>query len=549
MAGPDLSGEVLDRRYRILDRLSSGAMGVVYRGVRTKLERPVAIKVMHLALPSQMKARERFEREAQVMARLDHPHCVSIIDYGIHQQKPYVVMELVRGQSLHDMIGELGRIEIPRAVDIMRQILSGLAHAHEQGIIHRDIKPANIMVTPKAPLGLHVRILDFGLARMLSGSSSVSNGVAVGTPSYMAPEQARGETLDATVDIYACGIVLFEMLTGKKPLTASDPIQTLKKQTDEMPPRLSDVVPGDYGALEDIVARALEKNPADRFQSAIAMSEALDAAVGGAVTTAAESTAVLPVTGDPSDDDSGAEAEPVEKHAGSNDSSAMIPITLATSAFVMKPRPRPDDKPITRPNAPRRSRLPLVLLLLLLIGGGVAGAVMLLDSQKQPEQPAEAKPVVDEATPVAQAAPTPSPVDAAADPVADMIGAAQALAADGKTDRALDVVLAARAKNRDRADVALLAGKLYFSKYWWTDGIAMFREAIKLDASLRDNKELVDLAVRGFLTTPDYDSRLASFVLELPAAQPLLDELSRTHRVPQKRSRAGALARRMLAKH
>ena len=301
MAGPDLSGEVLDRRYRILDRLSSGAMGVVYRGVRTKLERPVAIKVMHLALPSQMKARERFEREAQVMARLDHPHCVSIIDYGIHQQKPYVVMELVRGQSLHDMITELGTIEIPRAVDIMRQILSGLAHAHEQGIIHRDIKPANIMVTPKAPLGLHVRILDFGLARMLGSSNSVSNGVAVGTPSYMAPEQARGETLDATVDIYACGIVLFEMLTGKKPLTASDPIQTLKKQTDELPPRLSDVMPGDYGELETIVARALEKKPADRFQSVIAMSEALDAAVGGAPSTAAASTARLPVTRGPSD--------------------------------------------------------------------------------------------------------------------------------------------------------------------------------------------------------------------------------------------------------
>jgi hypothetical protein len=228
----------------------------------------------------------------------------------------------------------------------------------------------------------------------------------------------------------------------------------------------------------------------------------------------------------------------------------MIPITLATSAFVMKPRPREprEDKPIARPNAPRRSRLPLVLLLLLVLGGGGAGAVMY--ARQQTETPAEAKAVVGhDAAPVAQAAPTTPAVDAApADPVADMLSAAQTLAADGKTDRALDVVLAARGKNRDRADVALLAGKLYFTKYWWTDGIAMFREAIKLDASLRDDKELVDIAVRGFLTTPDYDSRLASFVIELPAAQPLLDEISRTHRVPQKRSRAGALARRMLAK-
>jgi serine/threonine-protein kinase len=522
-------------------------MGVVYRGVRTKLDRQVAIKVMHLALPSQMKARERFEREAQVMARLDHPHCVSIIDYGIHQQKPYVVMELVRGQSLHEMINELGRIEIPRAVDIMRQILSGLAHAHEQGIIHRDIKPANIMVTPKAPLGLHVRILDFGLARMLGASNSVSNGVAVGTPSYMAPEQARGEQLDATVDIYACGIVLFEMLTGKKPLTASDPIQTLKKHTDELPPRLADIYPGEFGALEEIVARALEKKPADRFQSAIAMSEALDAAVGGAASTAAESTAVLPVTGDPAEDSASVEVEPAERAAtnGSHDSSAMIPITVATSAFVMKPRPR-EIPAIKRPNAPRRSRLPFVLLLFG-IAGGVAVAVLLLGKKSQSPGPPAATKVVAPAPDAQAGPPQVALVDAPQDPVADMIAAAKALAADGKTNQAIDVVLAARAKSKSRADLPLLAGKLYFSKYWWTDGIAMFREAIALDPSLRDDKELVDIAVKGFLTTPGYDGRLAGFVRELPSAAPLLEEVSRTHRVAAKRTRAGALARRMQA--
>src|SRR5690606_21184770 len=204
---------------------------------------------------------------------LEHPHCVSIIDFGLHATaKPYVVMELVRGRDLHELLVEQGRFEIPRAVEVMRQVLSGLQHAHEQGIIHRDIKPANIMVTPKAPRGLHVRLPDLGLARMLEATTSVSNGVAVGTPSYMAPEQCRGDALGSRVDIYACGVVLFEMLTGEKPFRASDPIEIVKKQIEQPPPRLADIAPGNYGALEAVVARALEKSPLDRFPSAIAMA-------------------------------------------------------------------------------------------------------------------------------------------------------------------------------------------------------------------------------------------------------------------------------------
>src|SRR5215212_4130642 len=164
--------------------MSEGAMGVVYRARRLNLDRPVAIKVMHASLRDDMRGKERFEREAKVMARLEHPHCVSIIDFGLHGSKPFVVMELVRGRSLQEVLAEQGRFEITRAIGIMGQVLSGLAHAHEQGVIHRDIKPANIMVTPKAPLGVHVRILDFGLARMLGSSTSTSKGVAVGSPSY-----------------------------------------------------------------------------------------------------------------------------------------------------------------------------------------------------------------------------------------------------------------------------------------------------------------------------------------------------------------------------
>src|SRR5688572_2212332 len=235
--GSDLTGQLIERRYKIEERISEGAMGVVYRATRLKLDRSVAVKVMHASLPAE-DGKKRFEREAKLMAKLEHPHCVSIIDFGLHDNKPFVVMELIRGRDLHEILVEQGRFEVPRAIEIMTQILSGLAHAHEHNIIHRDIKPANIMISPKAPLGVHARILDFGLARMLGTSTSLSDGVAVGTPSYMAPEQCRGDNLDQRVDIYACGVVLFEMLTGKKPFIAREPIEIIKKQLSEPPPRL-----------------------------------------------------------------------------------------------------------------------------------------------------------------------------------------------------------------------------------------------------------------------------------------------------------------------
>src|SRR4051812_2991517 len=240
--------------------------------------------MMHALLPAEMAARERFQREAKLMALVDHPHCVSVIDSGLFDGRPYLVMELVRGRSLHEMLAEQRRVDVSRATDIIRQVLSGLAYAHDQGIIHRDIKPANIMLTPKAPLGVHVRILDFGLARLHLGSTSLTDGLAVGTPSYMAPEQCRGDAVDARVDLYACGVVLFEMLTGRKPFVADDPMEIVKQQLQAAPPRLADVAEGDFGKLEDVVARALAKFPADRFASAIAMSEAIDGASVGRIT-------------------------------------------------------------------------------------------------------------------------------------------------------------------------------------------------------------------------------------------------------------------------
>jgi serine/threonine protein kinase len=544
VSGPDLSGEVIDRRYQIVERVSEGAMGVVYRAVRLKLDRPVAVKVMHASLPGAMEGKKRFEREAQLMARLDHPHVVSIIDFGLHGDKPFVVMELVRGRSLHEVLVEQGKFEIPRAVDVMRQVLSGLAHAHEQGVIHRDIKPANIMLTPKAPLGVHARILDFGLARMLGGSTSLSNGVAVGTPSYMAPEQARGDALDARVDIYAAGVVLFEMLTGKKPLTASDPIQILKRQVEDPPPRLADIAPGEFGALEGVVARALAKAPADRFPSAVAMAEALDAALAGRAKP--EPTAVM---------------KPV------SETSVQIPITVSSQAMAPADKhdvPSPDVKPRVLPPRPPvrasdphdmsmlRRMLPVsrmryvVLFAMLLIAAGIYGAVRLKRELAKRDAVAEKQHDVTPPPPRDAAVVITEAPDARPDAATELAQRASDLAATGKLDAGLEMLAGGRKAYPDAAIIPLTAGKLYMARYWWNDGIANLRDAIKLDPSLKNAPEVLAAAVHGFLTTPEYDYRLGSFVTELGApAAPLLEDASRTHKSPQMRARAAAMLKRL----
>ncbi|HEY5952336.1 MAG TPA: serine/threonine-protein kinase [Kofleriaceae bacterium] len=517
MRSQDLSGEILENRYQVVERISEGAMGVVYRGTRLNLDRAVAIKVMHASLPSAMEGRKRFEREAKLMARLEHPHCVSIIDYGLHGAKPYVVMELVRGRSLHDLIDEQGRFEVPRAVDIMRQVLSGLSHAHEQGIIHRDIKPANIMVTPKAPLGLHVRILDFGLARLLEGNTSVSNGVAVGTPSYMAPEQCRGEELDARVDVYACGVVLFEMLTGRKPFVARDPIAIVKKQIEEMPPTLASVAAGDYGGLEAVVARALSKAPSDRYPTAVAMAEALDAAISGRGT--AEPTTAFP------------------PRPSTKDASTDVPITIGSSVHI---KPQPPGSSVRRQLPVSRTRW-LVLAALMFAGASIAGAIVLRDRLL-----ADDRQVTADATFTVIAPPPPSDAAAPTDPADDLAAQASALAAAGKVQPAIEMLVRARKVYPDNALLAVTLGKLYFSKMWWNDGLVALRDAIKLDPKLRDDPELLKLAIRSFIMTPGYDDRIGRFLIELgPSAVPLVDETARTHPNPGVRSRAQSLLRRM----
>ena len=221
-------GRTLNGRYEVLARLGVGGVGVVYRGRHVQLNRLVAIKVLQQSSAESPEWRRRFEREARVLSVLAHPNIVPIADYGIDGDVPYLVMELLQGKTLADLISE-GPLSPDRALDIVGQTLRGLAFAHRQGIAHRDLKPANIFLQALPDQTDHVRLLDFGTAKFLEGANALNPadvsraGVVFGTPSYMAPEQAKAERVDTRADIYAAGAILFQLLAGRPPFVADTP--------------------------------------------------------------------------------------------------------------------------------------------------------------------------------------------------------------------------------------------------------------------------------------------------------------------------------------
>ncbi|MCA9679446.1 MAG: serine/threonine protein kinase, partial [Myxococcales bacterium] len=277
-------GSVVDGRYRILEPMASGAMGAVYRAERVPVGKVVAIKFLHAAFASDREFLGRFERETRVMSRLAHPHCVSVVDFGVAEGAPYLVMDFVAGVTLRELLDD-GPLEVTRAVALTRQVLAGLAHAHAQHVVHRDIKPANIMITEEIGTGEHVRILDFGLARLRNASvDTTQSHVVLGTPSYMAPEQTVGAAVDARADLYAVGIVLFEMLTGVRPFVAEETYVLLAQHRSAEVPRLGEHVPAGTvlpPGLQDVVDRALAKEPGARYRDAIEFADALDELGGG----------------------------------------------------------------------------------------------------------------------------------------------------------------------------------------------------------------------------------------------------------------------------
>jgi serine/threonine-protein kinase len=276
---PDLTGRTLGA-YTLDERLGAGATGVVYRA--TGPSGLVALKVLTGDLGP---VRRRFERETRVLGALDHPNVVRVIDFGIDGDATFIAMELLDGITLDALLGDTA-IEPARAIDVMIEALDGLAYAHARGLVHRDLKPANVMLCRGGRdddrSRDRVKVLDFGLARFLSSLDDglvTSRGRIVGTPAYMAPEQITGGALDVRTDVYAAGVLLFELLADRRPFPYEKRAEILRAHLTEPPPSLSAVRPELHAdpALEQIVARALVKPPSGRFFDAGAMRDALRA--------------------------------------------------------------------------------------------------------------------------------------------------------------------------------------------------------------------------------------------------------------------------------
>jgi serine/threonine protein kinase len=270
----DRTGQVIGQRFRIDARLGQGAMAEVYRATDLQSQAQIALKILKRSLSADAAVMQRFTREADVQAKLRHRNIAALHTTGVTEQaEPYLVVELLHGKTLRHVIKADGRIAPRRAASYTWQALQGLAAIHASGVLHRDLKPANIMLEPSPGPFERVVLIDFGFATLEGAPKLTQQGTVVGSLTYIAPERLRGEQPDQRSDLYAIGVILFEMLRGVPPFAAPNDIDLIEQQLDTDPPPLDASVPE---PLREIVHRALAKQPDDRYPDALAMASALE---------------------------------------------------------------------------------------------------------------------------------------------------------------------------------------------------------------------------------------------------------------------------------
>ncbi len=377
-----LLGRVIDGRYRIEKQIGEGGMGVVYMATHTVLQKKLALKVLRGDGSKDAEVVQRFMQEAQAATSIGQQNIIDISDFGrLPDGAVYFVMEYLEGSSLSEMISTGGSVPVQTAVHIIRQIASALEAAHSRGIVHRDLKPDNIFVIRQGGDPHFVKVLDFGVAKVGGAASKLTKtGMVFGTPHYMSPEQAAGHSVDQRTDVYALGVIMYEMFTGKVPFDADTFMGILSKHMFEAPPRPTDIKGAALGPLEGMILKSLEKSSDARYQSMGELIADLDRVAAGGSLAMGGRPGVAPPAGladalEPSM--SYAVAEPPSSGGGKG-------LLLAVAAVVV----------------------------LLLVGGGVGTAVFVLTADDDGQARAQSE---DDAPPPAAAQPAPA-VPPAVDP-------------------------------------------------------------------------------------------------------------------------------------
>jgi serine/threonine protein kinase len=596
-------GTTLDGRYRITERLAAGGMGVVYKGELTAIGKPVAIKFLHDALTLVPDVVKRFQREATAMSKLAHPNLVGVLDSGIAGGVPYLVMDYVHGKSLAEVLAA-GPMPATRAAGLARQILAGVRNAHATHVVHRDLKPDNILLLDGVE-GDFVKILDFGLAKVLRGEDSAASqltntGFAMGTPGYMSPEQARGTEADERSDLYGVGVILYHMVTGRKPFIADSPIAVLRMHMDDAPTPPTQLLPRCCSPeLERVILRAMAKEPGARWQTAgefatalMATPEGREAAGGGggpvseewssprrrtpgseggpgiigiavrAVLVVAVMAAVAMTWSQLSrhsqqkvkrhiDDVAKVASEAFESaKEGAKEMSKAPPSKKKEEAppQVAKKEAPPPPPVVAKkeepppPVAKKEEPAPPDL------GAATAQADDDDEDDDVVEEPAPPKdtPGAKLEEQQAQAAPPlPPPTVKKESPKGPSTKEARALLAAGKYDAAIQTLYVVRRTAHGSAEVALLLGHAYFKKLWRTDGLREYDTALKMMPSLRNNGALVRDTVSA-LDGPTH--HLAYSIIWVRIGKPALPHvrlMARTAKSVRTRARAAHLAQQL----
>jgi serine/threonine-protein kinase len=270
-----LLGSVLDRRYRVDAKIATGGMSTVYRGLDIRLDRPVAVKVMDSRYASDPQFLARFQLEARAVARLKDPGLVAVYDQGLESQHPFLVMELVEGGTLRELLRERGPMPPHAVAAVLRPVLGALAVAHRAGLVHRDVKPENVLISDEG----EVKIADFGLVRAMAEAGITSASVILGTAAYLSPEQVGTGSAGPRSDVYAVGILAYELLTGITPFTGDTALAVAYQRMDNDVPPPSALIRGVPAQFDELVLRATSRDPANRYADALAMRAELDAIV------------------------------------------------------------------------------------------------------------------------------------------------------------------------------------------------------------------------------------------------------------------------------